>query len=181
MNHSKKDFEKLRSLRVEPQVVFPPDRWKRLTEESEAKRKHFESSRGTRPWARWRELRGIVAEEVVSVFTGIPRHGAMTDGGVDFFKTDVKGVPPVNPVLAVVPKNGHGGNIKWNSEYYLCVVVDLKEHWGSILGYATRDEVKSAPLIKMPNAVSHVIYPWELHEGMPPELLKYAELLKATR
>lgn len=179
--HSPANMTRLEKIRIEPQVKFAPDRWQRLVEESEVKREHFAGAKATRPWARWRELRGIVAEEVVSVFTTIPRHGQMTDGGIDFFKTDVKGIPPVKPVLAVVPVNGDGSKIRWKSEYFLCVVVDIREHWGSILGWASREEVKRAPLVQMPNALSHVIYPWELHDGMPPELVKFAELLKATR
>lgn len=180
-DHSPANMARLAAIVIEPQVKFAPDRWKRLVDESEVKRAHFQGKGSTRDWARWRELRGIAAEEIVSVFTSIPRHKAMTDGGIDFFKTDVKGIPPVKPVLAVVPVNGDGSKIRWKSEYYLCVVVDIREHWGSILGWASRDEVQRAPLVQMPNALSHVVYPWELYPGIPPELEKFAELLKATR
>ncbi len=179
--HSPANMKRLEAIVVEPQVKFAPDRWRRLVEESETKRKHFDKAKGTRPWARWRELRGIVAEEIVSVYTSIPRHHAMTDGGIDFFKTDVKGIPPVKPVLAVVPVNRDGSRIRWKSEYYLCVVVDIRDHWGSILGWASSAEVQRAPLVQMPNALSHVVYPWDLHPGIPGELEKFAELLKATR
>ena len=179
--HRVEDQRRLELIRIEPQVKFSPDRWKRLIAESEKKRSHFKGNRSTRSWARWGDLRGMVAEEVVSVYTGLPRHGQLTDGGTDFFRTDVKGVPPVNPVLAVVPKNKDGSNIKWIADYFLCVVVDLQLHWGTILGYATRDEVRAAPVIEMPNALSNVVYPWNLHAGIPEELENYANLMKGVK
>lgn len=180
-DHLPVDLERLRAIKVEPVVQFPPNRWRDLEVESEKKKRHFSKHKTTRPWSEHRELRGIAAEEVVSVCTGIPRHKSFTDGGEDFFRTDVKGVPPVRPVLAVVPVDGNGGPIRWIARYYLCVVVDIRQHWGAILGWAHRDEVRNARLVKMPNAVSHVLYPWELHPGVPDELAEYARLLKATR
>jgi len=33
----------------------------------------------------------------------------------------------------------------------------------------------------MPNALSHVLYPWELHPGLPPDLEMYSKLYKAVR
>lgn len=179
--HSKENQKRLSELKIEPVVKFSPSRWRDLVKESEDKRKHFNRKAGTRNWSRWRELRGIVAEEVVSVYTGLPRHRKLTDGGTDFFRTDVKGVPPVDPVLAVVPVNKDGTKIKWKADYFLCVVVDIYEHWGTILGYATRDEVKNSEFIQMPNALSHVVYPWDLHAGVPEELQNYANLMKGVK
>lgn len=179
--HSPANLSLLDQVRIEPSVKFSPARWSDLVKESEEKRKHFEGSKSTRPWSRWRELRGIAAEEVVSVHVGIPRHKRLTDGGEDFFRCDVKGIPPVRPVLAVVPVDGNGGPIRWIAAHYIAVVVDIREHWGAILGWAYREEVREAQKIQMPNAKAHVLYPWELHEGLPPELVEYARVMKATR
>ena len=173
--HSAENMRRLEDWVVEPQVKFPPNRWRELVEESEEKRKHFEHDKSTKAWSRWRELRGIAAEEVVSVWTGLPRHKSFTDGGMDFFKSDVKGIPPVRPVLAMLPAG------RWVADYYIAVVVDIREHWGSVLGHATRKQVRSATVIEMPNARSLVVSPWELTPGLPAELLQYAELMKATR
>lgn len=179
--HSPANLKRLRALRIEPLVKFSPARWKDLVEESEKKKNHFESWSTTRRWSAERELRGIAGEEVVSVYTGIPRHKLMTDGGTDFFKTDVKSIPPVNPCLAIAPLDAKGHKIRWGADYYLCVVVDIREHWGSILGWATRDEIRSAQMVQMPNALSHCLYPWELHEGIPPDLEMYSRLYRAVK
>ena len=178
--HSPANLRRLESLKIDPLIKFSPKRWKGLVEESNRKKEHFEGWATTQRWSEDRELRGIAAEEVVSVITGIPRHGEFTDGGTDFFKTDVKGIPPVKPVLAIAPTHG-AVKIRWIADYYFCVVVDLYQHWGAPLGWATRDEVKSAQMVQMPNALSHVLYPWELHEGLPPDLETYSRLYKAVK
>jgi hypothetical protein len=179
--HSPANIKRLESIKIEPLVKFSPNRWRDMVNESEEKKEYFESWATTRRWSPERELRGIAGEEVISVYTGIPRHHAMTDGGTDFFKTDVKSIPPVWPCLAIAPKNAQGKKVSWRADYYLCVVVDVREHWGAILGWATKDEIRSAQLVQMPNALSHCLYPWELHEGIPPDLEMYSKLYKAVR
>lgn len=177
--HSPENLKRLEKFRVEPLVKFGPPRWRDLVKESERKREHFESVKSTRPWVRWRELRGLAAEEVVSVVIGIPRKKGFTDGGEDFFKTDVKAIPPIKPVLAVPTKDGNGGPFRFAAPYFVCVVVDIEHHWGTPIGWATKDQMRNAPVIKMPHGPSYVLYPWELNEGLPDELLQYAKLIKA--
>lgn len=179
--HTPANLRRLEAIKVEPLVKFNPLRWGDLTKESEEKRKHFDKVKTTRPWVRWRELRGIAAEEVVSVMTGLPRHKGFTDGGEDFFRTDVKAIPPRKPVLAVPTKDGNGGPFRFAAPYFVCVVVDIEEHWGSPLGWATRDQMRNAQIVEMPYGPSYVLYPWELQPGLPDELLRYATLIKAVR
>lgn len=179
--HLPADYKRLDEMVVEPVVKFPPNRWRDLEKEADKKKRHFSKHKTTRPWVEHRELRGVAAEEIVSVFTGLPRHKSFTDGGEDFFRSDVKGVPPRKPVLAVVPVDGNGGPIRWVARYYICVVVDVREHWGAILGHATREQVRDARLVKMLHSHAHVVYPWELTPGLPDELVEYSRLMKAAR
>jgi hypothetical protein len=170
----------LANYTVKAERHFGPKIWGEMRAESERKRQHFEGADSTRPFGRWRELRGIVAEETIARQIGVPRHGLLVDGGTDFFKTDVKGAPPAMPVLSVVPVNKKGKPIKWRADYYVCVAVDLKERWATILGWALRDEIRSAPLVQLKHSKAHVIYPWDLRPGLPEELVTYAKLYAAV-
>jgi hypothetical protein len=168
---------RIEDYKVKPSTHFGPKIWGQLKEESNKKKKHFEKNKSTRPFSKDRELRGIVAEEAVARAIHVPRHGLMFDGGIDFFKTDVKGVPPVLPVLSVVPEGKNGKPFKWSAEYYVCVAVCLRERWASIIGWAMRDELKAAPLVQLKHSLAHTLYPWELHPGLPPELIEYARVV----
>jgi hypothetical protein len=165
---------------VKPQHHFGPKIWGELKAEADKKKEHFKNVPTTRAFGSLHEFRGIVAEEAVAREIGMPRHGLMLDGGTDFFKTDVKGVPPVKPLLTVVPLNKKGRPVGWRADYYVCVAVCLRERWATIIGWALRDELRNAPLVKLKHSTAHTLYPWELHPGLPPELIEYARIQKAV-
>ncbi len=172
---------RLDDVTVIPQRHFGPRIWAEMSKEAEIKRKHFENDPNTRVWGQYHELRGIVAEETVARALDLKRHGKLTDGGEDFFKTDVKGIPPVRPQLAIPTHTKKGKATRLVAEYYVCVVVDCRQRWATILGWTTRDGILSAEVSEIKHGPCWVLRPWELNPGLPDELVQYANLMKGVK
>lgn len=174
------DKDRLDSFKITPEVHFGPS-WYGLKQEAEKKRQHYAKHPSTRPRGINHELRGIVGEEAVARTLGLKRHGLFRDGGEDFYKTDVKSVPPKKPCLAIDVKTKRGKNTYLAAEYYVVVAVDLYQKWATILGWTTRDAIYGAPVEDLGHGDSYIVMPWELTPGLPEELVEYARVFKETQ
>lgn len=144
------------------ELVVPDDAFDGLVREAETKDAVSDRVGWTRRWNPQFNLVGLIGEWTYATVMGLEREQRFGDGGRDFGDVDVKASSRyASPLLLRLASDPLAAPL------FALVAVDVAGRRARYVGFATREELRRAPLREYGYGPTRTLRPDDLHRGAP--------------